>query len=191
LSRPSKNRVQAAIRYLVPGAERPVYFASQGGADAALDIAAEFEDREVVIHDARRLRPPASLDRQGFTLVAHPTAIRDFYALQSDRETYESEISELVLTASGGTDALVFDHTLRSDSRNIRGARRSREAASVIHNDYTDASAAKRLRELLPRAEAERKEAARQVADSVLAQIENNVSVSIFKRTGVKNANPS
>lgn len=134
-----------------------MYFASQGGADAVLDIAAEFEEREVVIHDARRLRPPASLDREGFTLQPHPTAVRDFYALQGDRASYEAEISERVLAASGGAEALVFDHTLRSDSRDIRGARRSREAASVIHNDYTDASAARRLRDLLSLADAERR----------------------------------
>lgn len=149
--------MRASIRYLVPGAERPVYFASQGGADAALDIAAEFEHHEVVIHDARRLQPPASLDRQGFTLLPHPTKVRDFYALEGDRAAYEAEISDLVLAATSGAETLVFDHTLRSDSCDIRGARRSREAASVVHNDYTDASAAKRLRELLSQAEAERR----------------------------------
>ncbi|MFC1796783.1 methyltransferase, partial [Pseudomonadota bacterium] len=58
------------IRYLVPSGEKPVYIASRGGADAALSIGAEFEEREVVIHDARRLEPQASLDREGFTLRA-------------------------------------------------------------------------------------------------------------------------
>ena len=145
------------MRYLVPGGEKPVYFASQGGADAALDIGAEFEEREVAIHDARLLRPPATLDREGFALLPHPTQVEDFYALNGARASYEAEIAELVLTASGGAEALVFDHTLRSDSRDIRGARRSREAASVIHNDYTDASAVKRLHDLLPPAEVERR----------------------------------
>ena len=89
--------------------------------------------------------------------MRHPTAVEDFYALNAVREPYEREITECVLTASGGAEALVFDHTLRSDSRDIRGARRSREAATVIHNDYTDASALKRLHDLLPPAEAERR----------------------------------
>ena len=147
--------VRARVRYLVPSGEKPVYIASQGGADAALRIGAEFEDREVTIHDARQLQPPPSLDRQGFTLVPHATRVEDFYALEAVRASYEAEIRALVLTASGGAEALVFDHTLRSDSGQVRGARRSREAATVIHNDYTDASAAKRLRDLLPAAEAE------------------------------------
>lgn len=145
----------ATIRYLLPGNEKPVYYASRGGADAALHIGAEFESREVTVHDARLMQPPASLDGEGFTLVPHTSHIRDFYALEPDRETYEAEIKERALAASGATEALVFDHTLRSDSKNIRGRRLTREPAAVIHNDYTDASAVKRLRDLLPAQEAE------------------------------------
>ncbi len=151
-----KPELLAKVRYLVTGGEKPVYIASQGGADAALSIGAKFEDREVAIRDARKLSPPASLDLQGFMLVPHKTQVGDFYALDEDRSDYEAEITELVLAASGGTTALVFDHTLRSDSRDIRGARSTRETASVIHNDYTDHSALKRLQELVPAREAER-----------------------------------
>lgn len=142
--------VLANIRYLVPSGVKPIYYASRGGADAALAIEAEFKDHEVMIHDARRLQPPAGLDRQGFTLLPHATLVEDFYALETVQASYEAEITELVLAATGGTDLLVFDHTLRSDSRDIREERSSREPASVIHNDYTDASAVKRLRDLLP-----------------------------------------
>jgi hypothetical protein len=150
--------VRATIRYLVPGREKPVYFASRGGADAALHIGAEFGDREVTIHDARLLQPPASLDRHGFTLRPHATQVEDFYALESVQTVYEAEITELVLDASAGVGAQVFDHTLRSDSRNIRGERSTREPATVIHNDYTDASAVKRLRDLLPSDEAKQRQ---------------------------------
>lgn len=145
----------ATIRYLLPGNEKPVYYASRGGANAALHIGAEFESREVTIHDARRMQPPASLDGEGFTLVPHTSQVNDFYTLESDQEAYEAEIVERVLAASGGTEAMVFDHTLRSDSRDIRGRHLTREPAAVIHNDYTDASAVKRLRDLLPAQEAE------------------------------------
>ena len=153
----TESDAKAVIRYLVPGVERPIYIASQGGADAALKIGAQFEDRELVIRDARRLSPPASLDRQGFALLPHATLVEDFYALDIVREAYEAEIIALVLAASGAHEAMVFDHTLRSDSRDIRGQRSTREPASVIHNDYTDASAGKRLQDLLPQDEAGRR----------------------------------
>ena len=149
------SNVTAKLRYLVPGIERPVYLASEGGANAALSIDAGFEEREVLIRDARQLDRPASLDRQGFTLVPHATCVRDFYGLESVRETYDAEIIELVLKATGAATAQVFDHTLRSDSSHIRGQWSTREPATVIHNDYTDASAARRLRDILPPREAE------------------------------------
>ncbi len=145
---------RAQVRYVVPTGERPVYIASTPGADAALDIGASFEDHEVDILDARPLAPGASLDRQGFSLVKHTTVVADFYKLEAQQADYEKEITALVLAATGGSDAMVFDHTLRSDSRALRGTRSTREPASVIHNDYTDASARKRLLDLLPAADA-------------------------------------
>jgi hypothetical protein len=147
--------VTANVRYLIPGAERPVYIASEGGADARLSIAAEFEQREVIIANAREQKPAPTLDREGFCLQPHITGVRDFYYLEEIRDDYEAEITDLVLEATGGSAALVFDHTLRADSKAIRGERRTREPASVIHNDYSDASAVKRLRDLLPEKEAE------------------------------------
>jgi hypothetical protein len=147
--------VTASIRYLVATGEKPIYIASTGGADAAINIGAEFEDRQVKVHDARRIQPPARLDQQGFALVEHRTTVSDFYRLDSVQPEYEREICDLILAASGGSDALVFDHTLRSDSSQVRGEQMTREPASVIHNDYTDASAIKRLRDLLSQEEAE------------------------------------
>jgi len=149
--------ITATLRYLIPTGERPIYIASRGGADAALKIGAEFEDRQVIVHDARCLEPPASLDQEGFALVPHKSKVTDFYQLESCRSLYEAEITELVLAASGASEALVFDHTLRSDSSAVRGRHSTREPASVIHNDYTDASAAQRVRDLLPAEEAERR----------------------------------
>lgn len=151
----AETDVTTTLRYLVPGVEKPIYIASEGGVDAALSIAAEFEDREVTIYDARKLASPPTLDHQGFSLLPHPSGIEDFYELEKVRLQYEAQISELVLSVTGAKDVLVFDHTLRSDARDIRGEHSTREPASVIHNDYTDASAARRLRDQLPPQEAE------------------------------------
>ncbi|MCW8873822.1 MAG: hypothetical protein OQK01_14515, partial [Xanthomonadales bacterium] len=50
--------MQTRIRYLLPGAEKPIYIASRGGADAALNIGAEFEERQVphstALHSLRK-----------------------------------------------------------------------------------------------------------------------------------------
>ncbi|NND66643.1 MAG: methyltransferase [Halioglobus sp.] len=136
---------------------RPIYIASKAGADAAMDIGAEFEQRQVTMRDGRIAEPAPSLDREGFCLVPHNAPVADFYQLEPAREAYEASLRALVLAATGGRQALVFDHTLRSDSRAVRGERTTREPAAVIHNDYTDPSAEKRVRDLLPAAEAARR----------------------------------
>ena len=107
------------------------------------------------IHDARQLDPPASLDRQGFALVPQETAIEDFYQLDAIRDAYEAELEALLRRETGAAELMIFDHTLRSSSGDVRGERSSREPATVIHNDYTDSSAEVRLRDLLGDAEAD------------------------------------
>lgn len=149
------NAVRSSLSYLVYTGDRPVYVASTGGAAAQLSIDAEFEEHEVAILDARQLEPSASLDLQGFTLLEQHSAITDFYAIESIKADYETELRDLVLGVTGASDVLIFDHTLRSDSSSVRGEYQTREPATVIHNDYTDSSAEKRLRDLLPSNEAE------------------------------------
>jgi hypothetical protein len=143
------QNTQASIRYIIHGNEKPVYVASQGGADAQLDINVEFDDREVAIHDARHLAKSARLDREGFCLNTHRTSVNDFYQLDTYKSAYEDELKNLLLPILNAADLLVFDHTLRSDSSAIRGVHQTRETASIIHNDYTPNSARVRLRDLL------------------------------------------
>lgn len=171
--------MKAKLRYLIPTGEKPIYIASTGGADAALSIQAEFEDREVEIRDARTLSEPASLDREGFALVSHATAVSDFYQFETQRQRYEAEITELLLTHTDASELLIFDHTLRSDSAEIRGANATREPASVIHNDYSDASAEKRLRDLVSAEEAERRLGKRYAIVNVWRSINNPIGKSV------------
>ncbi|MCZ6830141.1 MAG: hypothetical protein O7F73_11250 [Gammaproteobacteria bacterium] len=71
--------MQAAVRYLIPTAEKPIYLASLGGADAQLSISTEFAEHSVEMHDARQFQPVPDLDREGFALFPQATAIQDFY----------------------------------------------------------------------------------------------------------------
>jgi hypothetical protein len=145
----NNQSTNAAIRFLVPGNDKPVYFASQGGAEAQLSINAKFEDVEVPICDARILDVPTTLDREGFELHEHHTAIGNFYDIENQQTAYAEELKKLVLPIVGAKALHVFDHTLRSDSADIREAHKTREAAAIVHNDYTIASARKRVRDLL------------------------------------------
>lgn len=142
--------IQSELGYLVRTADKPVYFASQGGAEAELSIAAKIVPRRVDIADARELSPAPTLDKEGFALLDHVSAVTDFYDDTQIGNIYEPEIIELVKTVTGAARVVVFDHTRRSDEQTIRGTRKTREPSAVVHNDYTDASAVKRLREVLP-----------------------------------------
>ena len=141
--------IATQLQYLVPMAEKPVYFASEGGADAQLKISAQFSPRSVTIADARKLNPAPTLDLDGFTLVAHKSAVTDFYDDAQIEKIYEFEAAQLVQQSSGATGAIVFDNTRRSDASTIRGVHSIREPSTVIHNDYTDASARQRLSDIL------------------------------------------
>ena len=71
---------KAEIRYLMPDGTRPIYIASDGGANAALNIQAKFENITVELFNAREFGNQFSLDIQGFELHEHSSSIPGFYA---------------------------------------------------------------------------------------------------------------
>jgi len=143
------HTIQTDLGYLIPTREKPVYFASQAGAEAELKIAAKIAPQSVEIADARDKFPPPTLDREGFALVEHVSTVTDFYDDSQIQDIYEREVAALVKEVTGALRVVVFDNTRRSDETAIRGTRNTREPSAVVHNDYTDASAKKRLRDIL------------------------------------------
>ncbi|MDA0785526.1 MAG: CmcJ/NvfI family oxidoreductase [Proteobacteria bacterium] len=147
--------VQASVKYITdPGKDRLIYVPSEAGHDNS-KWAGQYRDHVVDIHNARSVPPGFSLDREGFELVEHISTVTDFYDDAQISEIYEPEIEALLKLATGAARVHVFDHTRRADSRALREGKVVREPASIIHNDYTDASAAKRVRDLFPEDEAE------------------------------------
>ena len=147
----------AKLGFLAPTDKKPVYFASQAGADAELNIAAKITPHSVTISDARSITPAPTLDKEGFALTAHASSVTDFYDGEQIRNIYEGEVVKLVQAATGASQVVVFDNTRRSDATDVRGARNTREPSAVAHNDYTDDSARKRLRDILPAVEADQR----------------------------------
>lgn len=140
----------ATLTFLSPDEHRPVYRASQGGADAQLHLEGSFRKTSVPILDGRQM-PDLSLEREGFVLVQHDSAVADFYDDEAVAVVYTPEVERLVQQATGAVRTHCFDHTRRADSRDARGVHGSREPSSVVHNDYTEKSGPQRLRDILPR----------------------------------------
>src|SRR5207344_3243316 len=107
------------------------------------------EAKKVTIGDGRALAGELSLDRNGFVLVRHPTAVRDFFDAAELKSFYYPEIERLVREQSGARRVVVFDHTLRSGDEGEREARLIREPVLSAHNDYTEWSGPQRVRDLM------------------------------------------
>jgi hypothetical protein len=90
------------------------------------------------------------IDKNGFTLVDHPTRVADFFAKDRLEADYYPEVEQLIMRVSGAARVVVFDYTLRSGNESERQAKLVREPILSAHNDYTEWSAPQRVRDLLP-----------------------------------------
>jgi hypothetical protein len=112
------------------------------------------DPRSMTIADGRAHAGGFSLERNGFELVAHETAMRNFFDKQELAAVYYPEVERLIRNISGAARVVVFDHTLRSGDEAEREEKLVREPVLSAHNDYTEWSAPQRVRDILP-AEAE------------------------------------
>ena len=112
------------------------------------------ERHRVEIANGREARDLA-LDQNGFVLVEHRSAMRDFFDAEELKRVYYPEVEALVRRIAGASRVVVFDHTLRSGDEAEREAKLVREPVLSAHNDYTEWSGPQRVRDLMG-AEAER-----------------------------------
>jgi len=106
------------------------------------------EKHLVEIANGRAARELA-LDANGFVLVEHRTAVRDFFDLEELGRVYYPEVVALIQRLSGAARVQVFDHTLRSGDETEREAKLVREPVLSAHNDYTEWSGPQRVRDLM------------------------------------------
>jgi len=118
-----------------------------------LNYAAEgggFSRKLVSIRDGRGLLDQMTLDREGFVLRRHETAVSNFFDPAEVRSIYYPEVEELLKAATGATRVVAFEHDVRCAATAERSASGAREAVKVVHDDYTEKSAPERVRLYLP-----------------------------------------
>src|SRR4051794_8197341 len=71
------------------------------------------ETHRVPIHDLRPIEADVSLDREGFELLGHVSAVRDFYDDDEVRSVYYPESERLIAEVLGASRVFIFDHTVR------------------------------------------------------------------------------
>jgi hypothetical protein len=106
------------------------------------------ETHVVRVEDGRG--QPLSIEANGFVLVDHPTAMRDFFDADELARVYYPEVEALVKRTTGARRVHIFDHTLRTGDDNERETKKIREPVLWAHNDYTEWSGPQRVKELLP-----------------------------------------
>src|SRR5579862_8503336 len=147
--------VKAELNYLAPTDGKPRTYALEPPPGEPKSTALP-EPHQVPIFDGRAVTGSFSLDREGFALVRHPTAVRDFYNDTEVRDVYYPAAEAFLRATLRADRVLIFDHTVRrrvEGADDVRGAG-PRQPATRVHVDQTDLSGANRVREHLP-AEAE------------------------------------
>ena len=105
--------------------------------------------RAVPILDGREEAAELSLERNGFILVDHSTAMKDFFDAEELMRVYYPEVERLIAATCGASRVVIFDHTLRSGDEAEREAKLVREPVLSAHNDYTEWSGPQRVREIM------------------------------------------
>ncbi|MCY3768183.1 MAG: CmcJ/NvfI family oxidoreductase [Gammaproteobacteria bacterium] len=146
---PDTECIQAEVKYLVEDDPPAVYIASTGGGDVT-EHQGNYTLKPVAVHNARNRAGAFSLDREGFILVSQRTEVTDFYREEDITGTFYPEVQALVIRETGASRVEIFDHTRRSSSAAVQKAKRIREAASIVHNDYTARSGPNRLLDHFP-----------------------------------------
>jgi hypothetical protein len=140
--------VAGVLNYLKATNEKPRTYAFEqpGGAPGPAH-----EPHTVRVHDVRPVAAHLSLDREGFALIGHRSAVSDFADERQVRGIYYPEAERLVAQATRGARIVIFDHTIR---RRVAGkADREpgvpRQPSNRIHGDYSAKSGPQRVRDIM------------------------------------------
>lgn len=107
--------------------------------------------REVPVRDIRPIADAFTLDENGFQVVRHRSAFRDFADEAGIKNAYYAEARDLIAEVTGARRVHIYDHTLR---RHVPGAedRRGgqRQPSWQVHVDQTVKSGPQRVFDVLP-----------------------------------------
>src|SRR5262245_8603887 len=154
--RPSTTTIRAKMNYIVDTGTPPVRYIDWPEM-ADKEILPTYREHEVTIHNGRPVRDTFRLDTHGFVFVDHLTKVKDFTDETDRNRVYAVEVAELIKKHSGASHVHVFDHTIRVGDEQVQQKTGARPPVKGVHNDYTEASAPQRLREIVGNDEAERR----------------------------------
>jgi len=154
--RQTVDTIRAQMNYIVDTGTPPVRYIDWPEM-AHKEIPPQYKQHVMTIRNGRPLRDTFKLDTHGFVFTDHHTTMKDFTDEAERKRVYDLEVAELIKKHSGASEVLVFDHTIRVGDDQAMKAINARPPVKGVHNDYTESSAPRRLREIVGDAEAERR----------------------------------
>jgi hypothetical protein len=142
--------VLADLNYLGRMTERPRnYTYDPPPGEPRSNIATE--THRMPIYDLRPIEADISIDREGFELLGHVSAVQNFYDDEEVRAVYYPEAERLIADVLGANRVFIFDHTVRRrvTGADDRAAGQPRQPATRVHVDHTAKSGPQRVRDLL------------------------------------------
>lgn len=127
--------VEAEINYLGPMDSMPYFYARDHDRDHMV-----LEPCRVAIADARQADPAPSLDREGFTLVPHKSAVTDFEDADATANIYAREVEELIKEVTGADYVVARGTVLRFSQQQNRDAYVNSLPAGFVHMDVSHES---------------------------------------------------
>jgi len=146
--------VRASLNYLAAANEKPFSYAYEPPPGVRWSNV-ETEAREVTIRDLRAAGDDLSLDRAGFQLLVHQTAVKNFWDEDEVARVYYPESIAFLKRTTGAAEVRIFDHTLRRRVPGVESGRATgpdipRQPAARVHVDQTAGSGVSRLRYAYP-----------------------------------------
>jgi len=150
------DTIRARFNYIVDTGVPPVRYIDWPEM-AHKAIPPQYREYEMTVRNGRPLRDTFDFNTHGFVFVEHRTQVRAFTDEAERKRVYDPEVQALIKKHSGASDVIVFDHTIRISDEDMQKAVDARPTVKSVHNDYTEASAPRRLREIVGDEEAERR----------------------------------
>jgi len=143
--------VKAELNYLAPSSERPRTYSYDPPLGVPRTTVVN-DPHEAIIIDIRRVAADLELDREGFGLIQHKSAVRNFYDDAEVERVYYAEAERLLKDLTGADRVHIFDHTVRRRVPGGEDRRASvpRQPVPRVHVDHTAKSGPQRVRDLLP-----------------------------------------
>ena len=152
----STDTIRAKFNYIVDTGVAPVRYIDWPEMEHKA-IPPQYRQYEMTVRNGRPLRDTFDFDTHGFVFVEHRTQVKDFTDEAERKRLYDPEVQALIRKHTGACEVIVFDHTLRVSDEAMQKSVNARPTVKGVHNDYTDASAPRRLRDIVGDEEAERR----------------------------------